>query len=184
MDIVHITFHTIFVIFCFLLFIFSSFYQVFFSPFLLFFLVSFFHLFFFSTFLLFFSVESISSLKKLKTFRIARNDLEVVRDLMYLRHLEELTHLRIDENPISLLEHTVPYAIFCVHSLDTINGKSYSSYNIEILRKYLTHIEKNSSDTGDVNSECFHRLTLSKFYLFCRAVNLFHCFIFILLCCI
>ena len=69
--------------------------------------------------------ESISALQRLQTFRIARNDLEVVNDLTYLRFLKELVHLRIDENPISLLERTVPYALFCVHSLDTINGTNF-----------------------------------------------------------
>ena len=69
--------------------------------------------------------ESISALQRLQTFRIARNDLEVVNDLTYLRFLKELVHLRIDENPISLLERTVPYALFCVQSLDTINGTNF-----------------------------------------------------------
>lgn len=69
--------------------------------------------------------ESITTLKKLVIFRIARNDLEVVHDLVHLQCLRSLTHLRIDENPFSLLERTVPFAIFCVPSLDTVNGKFY-----------------------------------------------------------
>lgn len=70
----------------------------------------------------FFYAESIKTLQKLLILRIARNDLEVVHDLTYLKSLKCLTHLRIDENPFSLLERTVPFAIFCISSLDTING--------------------------------------------------------------
>ena len=88
---------------------------------------------------IFLLTESISALQRLQTFRIARNDLEVVNDLTYLRSLKELTHLRIDENPISLLERTVPYAMFCVLSLDTING-TYWSWGLFSLLSFILYI--------------------------------------------
>ena len=44
-------------------------------------------------------------LKKLNMLRIARNNLKVLDDLALLRRLPVLSHLRVDENPISRHEH-------------------------------------------------------------------------------
>lgn len=46
-------------------------------------------------------------LKNLNMFRIARNDLKVLDDLALLRRLPALSHLRVDENPISRHEHGI-----------------------------------------------------------------------------
>lgn len=66
--------------------------------------------------------QSISELQQLSVLRLSRNLLEVVGDLRYLVPLQLLNHLRIDDNPFSDLEKTVPFALFCVPSLDSING--------------------------------------------------------------
>lgn len=52
------------------------------------------------------------ALKSLNMFRIARNDLKVLDDLALLRRLPALTHLRVDENPISRHEHGMQPYIF------------------------------------------------------------------------
>ena len=64
----------------------------------------------------------ISHLVHLSVLRLSRNLLDVVNDLRYLQPLQQLCHLRIDDNPFSLLEKTVPFALFCIPSLDSING--------------------------------------------------------------
>ena len=66
--------------------------------------------------------QDISHLVNLSVLRLSRNLLDVVNDLRYLQPLQQLCHLRIDENPISRLDNTVPFALFCISSLDSING--------------------------------------------------------------
>ena len=67
--------------------------------------------------------ESISALQRLTHLRIARNELDVVRDLRHLEPLGNLTKLRIDENPFSQFEHTNAFAVFTIRSLTHLNGE-------------------------------------------------------------
>lgn len=67
--------------------------------------------------------STISTLKRLTHFRIARNNLNVITDLLYLKSLQKLVNIRIDENPISKLEHYKVYVVFHITSVEVFDGE-------------------------------------------------------------
>lgn len=70
--------------------------------------------------------EMMKSLHRLTHFRIARNQLTHIGDLTHLASLDKLTNLRIDDNPISELEHIMVYTVFHIPSLIYLDGVEIS----------------------------------------------------------
>jgi Leucine-rich repeat (LRR) protein len=67
--------------------------------------------------------ESIVELQSLQMLRLARNQLNVVDDLVYLGEIPSLLRLRIEDNPISDLSHTSAVAILSIQTLETLDGR-------------------------------------------------------------
>ena len=66
--------------------------------------------------------EGISALKCLQILRCSRNDLSVIQDISYLGDIKTLSSLTIEDNPIMTLEQCIPYTIYCIRSLVTLNN--------------------------------------------------------------
>ena len=89
---------------------------------------------------------SLSTLIRLSVLCLARNDLEVVGDLQHLRSMHRLRHLRLEDNPFSAIEKTIPYALFCVPSLDTINGCEIMPNERRDASQRFQHLESNHNN--------------------------------------
>jgi hypothetical protein len=102
--------------------------------------------------------ESISVLQRLTNFRIARNELDVVGDLRYLGNLPNLVKLRIDENPFSGQANTLLFAIYCVQSLQFLDGSSVTAADRQEARNRFA-----TSDVAHLRSRLAEELhSLSK----------------------
>ena len=104
--------------------------------------------------------ETITTLQRLTNFRIARNELDVVKDLQYLSRLMNLTKLRIDENPFSKFEHTRHFAIHCVKSLVYLDG--YAVTQEERVSARTLFASTDISELRGRLSEELHKLSLLK----------------------
>ena len=104
--------------------------------------------------------ETITTLQRLTNFRIARNELDVVKDLQYLSRLMNLTKLRIDENPFSKFEHTRHFAIHCAKSLVYLDG--YAVTQEERVSARTLFASTDISELRGKLSEELHKLSLLK----------------------
>lgn len=104
--------------------------------------------------------ETITTLQRLTNFRIARNELDVVKDLQYLSRLMNLTKLRIDENPFSKFEHTRHFAIHCAKSLVYLDG--YAVTQEERVSARTLFASTDISELRGRLSEELHKLSLLK----------------------
>jgi hypothetical protein len=104
--------------------------------------------------------ETITTLQRLTNFRIARNELDVVKDLQYLSRLMNLTKLRIDENPFSKFEHTRHFAIHCAKSLVHLDG--YAVTQEERVSARTLFASTDISELRGRLSEELHKLSLLK----------------------
>ena len=89
---------------------------------------------------------TISTLTRLSVLRLAQNDLEVVSDLQHLKPLHRLRQLRLEDNPFSSIEKTIPFALFCVPSLDIINGCEIMPNERRDASQRFQHLVSNDHD--------------------------------------
>ncbi|XP_074654226.1 uncharacterized protein LOC141908208 isoform X2 [Tubulanus polymorphus] len=66
-------------------------------------------------------------LKALRTFRIAKNNIETLNELSKLRPLTDLMQLTVSDNPVSSLPHCRSYCIFYLRSLEMVDGRSITA---------------------------------------------------------
>ena len=89
---------------------------------------------------------TISTLTRLSVLRLAQNGLEVVSDLQHLKPLHRLRQLRLEDNPFSSIEKTIPFALFCVPSLDIINGCEIMPNERRDASQRFQHLVSNDHD--------------------------------------